>query len=1727
MRGLVEENQKFRNMLLYQQTEFCSTQLNDHITCVAHEDGDLAAFGGFAKDASRNWAGVERWYAIHYPNALWVRPDIHLDFCCGLPKTQTDRFDLYGLTTTTSTSVSDYSAEGNNSGNFAAKKSSTRTPRWHFDQVQAVEEEEQGVDSFSSTLNHSAAEEAIRQDGTTTSPLASSETNKAQPLQKAAAPVFEQARVSPNCEISSLGRQSCVHDGMCLTHSNRMLMYAEDSDERHHADAAFDATKTTSAAAGRGKNKNKSMNYFGQLLLAPWRSTPTWDTRANPRTVHALEKSIGFDFPRGFTWDFTWKNIAYGWRLLRRRSRDTSKTKTSGIKSEEHDQAQSAANKMNTLIFSSTLELPSGNVVTNIWHVLELLYGVFYLSTKEASFESIVFADPAGAWTRQTEVNQKILRMVFSTFISLETRRLVKILNDGGRVVYYRDIKQGDAGEPARSSRSTNTLYDSFFEKVFFDVYTQAGVQDALRTFQEESHHARVADVDSSGKPMRMSLLYLSENVDESVGPGGREDKGEKENHANASLPSEFVLFVRPPQPEEDTEDANEHQRDQSDNYATARTSEHQEGRSQPLYPVVEKLHQAHDLHRLHSCFDGRVHFPGTGSITASGPRDGDLWRQMLQAFFPGLQQGRFHVLFSLRESQAQYKERTSTSGKGGGLDENDNQSGAAQAPQAQEPKAEIKASAVNYDGKRARIATAPESRIRFGREIVNQDEILERVRDFLRGKRKGDESQESTRTGTTSGTQLKIHYGYEPFEEQLALFAGAGLLVHVFGQASAWMAFMPKDAMVLLLYPEKTMLETYYGTTNSAVFREVQVDRVAMPLRLYNNQDEKRHLPSGSEIKSLEPLCDLTHPGRHAHKLMYPWVHSEVWSVMNVSAGILSIRTGPHYEFLMRHCSYVLDPDRFMRKFQDLWPAAFLHEDSAGGDGSGRGKDIERGRSVSLRQSASFGGEDYDPARPTASPLSTFFFREARSDIHHDGQAKRQCSTADWSPTPLCRLDPAPQSGTVRISLTQVLQQLGMEEFEPRTNSALSNNSDGGTRTEASMTTSAIGSRPECAIDLDTDLHKLVPAEQHIGLAGLVLFTHRRQSQKPNSYSTSSWDLFADLYGMFRARMRHNVRSWRSLVLIEEVRDEDAEVTSTPISETDAVADEDVTRNTSTSESSRVLFEMCAGQKLAEFSTLVKIFVHQKRRAVTVVVYRSRSRDASSVTEENKILLPRFRDDVLLRNLSGRVSAEALVDRLARHKAGGGEAKDDDGVEGLRKDTATCGRAAEEDSKTHLISAGETGEEIQLFSLQNHEQSQSAAGPSTTIMREIQFESRARLVFAGDSSSGRGPETTAEMSEQQDERKEDEPREKYRYHFPASGMRDAHYWRAYLSKAGYVDEGFRRMQVVLDLTPGSCRLEGHDPDRCEGAGTSNPQDTAYRISAVAQKQVRDVIQNHLSLLHDPDGHYFFIAPAKSQLIDLTQGDALAAGAGAVPSAANKSGTSSSGASLSRRMQIFSQCAVYVTTLTKATLQYAAFMPEHAIVMLLYPPDVHGHYDRSGFFSFLHSLNLAPSRFRGLTSRRPVEEDAVAGSSTEDEQLHTRVYDINVEDFLVDFRLAYSQSAAYIHLSDYQMQHYGRQASDFASTCRSSSSTSAVAGEGDETAEPATCPADRPLSWNQRVGKYCYVDYDSLVGKESALKQLVHQQRAYVWERELMKRLDLEQIAIEFQHRVQTDPPGY
>jgi len=47
----------------------------------------------------------------------------------------------------------------------------------------------------------------------------------------------------------------------------------------------------------------------------------------------------------------------------------------------------------------------------------------------------------------------------------------------------------------------------------------------------------------------------------------------------------------------------------------------------------------------------------------------------------------------------------------------------------------------------------------------------------------------------------------------------------------------------------------------------------------------------------------------------------------------------------------------------------------------------------------------------------------------------------------------------------------------------------------------------------------------------------------------------------------------------------------------------------------------------------------------------------------------------------------------------------------------------------------------------------------------------------------------------------------------------------------------------------------------------------------------------------------------------------------------------------------------------------------------------------------------------------------------------------------------------------------------------------------------------------REVGKYLYIGYEQLLEKEQAIQHYVSAQRGYIWEREVMRRVDLETVA--------------
>eukprot|EP00392_Amoebophrya_sp_AT5.2_P002879 g2884.t1 len=325
---------------------------------------------------------------------------------------------------------------------------------------------------------------------------------------------------------------------------------------------------------------------------------------------------------------------------------------------------------------------------------------------------------------------------------------------------------------------------------------------------------------------------------------------------------------------------------------------------------------------------------------------------------------------------------------------------------------------------------------------------------------------------------------------------------------------------------------------------------------------------------------------------------------------------------------------------------------------------------------------------------------------------------------------------------------------------------------------------------------------------------------------------------------------------------------------------------------------------------------------------------------------------------------------------------------------------------------------------------------------------------------------------------------------FPASGMRDAHYWRLNLARL-YPGTQFRRYQVVLNLEAAS-------------PASSQSSSRSTQLSATARQDVRHVVSSHLQTLHGRDSNAFFVAGAKPEPVDLVH--AAAPELGGTPSTPPTAVPNT----VRDRLKIFSQCSLYVTVLSAEAVVNAAFMPEYAIAFVIYPGD-DPVLNRSVWFSFLYAYHLEVFRFKHVT--------VPAG-------------EVDVPSLTHDFRLAYSQACSYVLLNEYQWKFFGKQAQEVAKVVeefRSASSTSTANANSSSLVQAN--PVRRTTrtlgeeEWDSyyrdQLGKLFYVGYKSLYGAEEALKTLVANTRTYVWEREVMRRLDLEQLALDFTERLE------
>ncbi|CAD7950637.1 unnamed protein product [Amoebophrya sp. A25] len=430
----------------------------------------------------------------------------------------------------------------------------------------------------------------------------------------------------------------------------------------------------------------------------------------------------------------------------------------------------------------------------------------------------------------------------------------------------------------------------------------------------------------------------------------------------------------------------------------------------------------------------------------------------------------------------------------------------------------------------------------------------------------------------------------------------------------------------------------------------------------------------------------------------------------------------------------------------------------------------------------------------------------------------------------------------------------------------------------------------------------------------------------------------------------------------------------------------------------------------------------------------------------------------------------------------------------------------------------------------------------------------------------------------------------------PASGMRDAFYWRMNVDnfildrltdpepRRGDREEEpvpeasiFERYQVVL-VTEG--KFDSVAPIRPkagmrqdESANNKPPAPLTtnkgvvlkFRLSASAVNALHSVITTHLDHLHK-DTDTFFMAESKPRLVEFppreNEGD------DEIKDKAQQDFES--------HVRLFSRCTVLVSPVSDV-LTNAIFLPEHAIVMVLLPSvpsldrgymigwgtsgnmnimqEDHSHtheqwppftpktnkslrtvaaMDRSPFFTFLHANNVAPVRFRGLvlneeeSSTTALSGEGDVGDKKDNQEVDKEfVFDIDGSAFARDFALSYSQASSYLTLNAWQMEHFGRFLIDRPAPTpqnATDSSTSPVAHVREYRAYITSSKNKdkKPLS-DTELGRFTYIDFPTLLAKEKALQQLVSTQRSYVWEREVMRRVDLETIAQDVSNKLQME----
>lgn len=190
------------------------------------------------------------------------------------------------------------------------------------------------------------------------------------------------------------------------------------------------------------------------------------------------------------------------------------------------------------------------------------------------------------------------------------------------------------------------------------------------------------------------------------------------------------------------------------------------------------------------------------------------------------------------------------------------------------------------------------------------------------------------------------MHTGGEPFEEQVQLFANAGMVVGLFASGLSNLIFMPVRGHMLSLTLEGLMssqqdLATYAGVFYHKFFLRVSEMRGCGP-------------GGGPPGSSTIPQQDRRPPGNRGPSLSVPGFR-ELYPLRNVSGGHFSTRKEPR-SHLLHHSCYTVPLESFKREFEVVFREAFPFVDEGararyGGGDTNTSAGVEEGKRRSSQE--------------------------------------------------------------------------------------------------------------------------------------------------------------------------------------------------------------------------------------------------------------------------------------------------------------------------------------------------------------------------------------------------------------------------------------------------------------------------------------------------------------------------------------------------------------------------------------------------------------------------------------------------------------------------------------------------------------------------------------------------------------------------------------------------------